>query len=66
SKPKWKIARWYGQTNFSVTIRRDLRDRWSSHLTDELGWNKVPKLKLAEVNGKIFLMKDVDFFPDKE
>jgi hypothetical protein len=62
----YPIARWYGQSNFSVNIRRDLRDPWKSLVPEELGWNKVPTLKLAVVSGNIFLMKDADFFPDKE
>lgn len=66
SRPEWKIARWYGQSNFSVNIRRDLRGRWKGFVAEELGWDKVPTLKLTEVNGNIFLMKDADFFADKE
>jgi hypothetical protein len=63
---KWRVVRWYGQSNFSVNIRRDLRERWKTLIKDELGWDKVPVLKLAEISGTIFLMKDGDFFPDKE
>jgi hypothetical protein len=66
AEAKWKIARWYKKSNFSVNIRRDLRERWTSLVTDELGWTTVPTLKLAEVGGDIFLMKDADFFPDRE
>jgi len=62
---KWKLSRWYGQTNFTVVIRRDLRERWNSLLTDELGW-PIVTLRLAEVNGDIVLMKKTDFFPDRE
>lgn len=63
---KWKLTRWYGQSNFTVAIRRDLRERWRSLLEDDLNWDEVPTLRLAEVNGDIVLMKKTDFFPDKE
>lgn len=66
SMAKWKIARWYGQSNFTVTIRRDLRERWKTLLKDELDWSDVPILRLAEVSGDIVLMKKTDFFPDQE
>jgi hypothetical protein len=59
---KWKIARWYGQTNFTVAIRRDLREQWKSLVAEELGWNEVPMLRLAEISGDIVLMKKTDFF----
>ncbi len=65
---KWKITRWYGQSNFTVAIRRDLRERWKSLITDELGWSEVPILRLAEVSGggDIVLMKKTDFYRDAE
>lgn len=66
SRPKWQIARWYGQSNFTLNIRRDLRERWKSLINDELNWKPLPTLKMAEVGSEIFLMKDGAFFPDKE
>ncbi|MFZ3300445.1 hypothetical protein HZT44_15510 [Ralstonia pickettii] len=63
---KWKVTRWYGQSNFTVAIRRDLRERWESLVEEDLGWDEVPTLRLAEVNGKVVLMKKTDFFPDRE
>jgi hypothetical protein len=64
---KWKITRWYGQVNFTVAIRRDLRERWNSLIVDELGWSEVPTLRLAEVSGgDIVLMKKTDFYKDTE
>lgn len=66
SVAKWKLTRWYGQCNFTVTIRRDLRERWKSLLVDELNWSETPTLRLAEIMGDIVLMKKTDFFPDKE
>jgi hypothetical protein len=64
--PKWKICRWYGQSNFTVAIRRDLRERWNSLLVDELGWTDVPTLRLAEFGFDIMLMRKTDFFRDNE
>ena len=66
SVPKWRIPRWYGQSNFTVGIRRDLRERWKSLVSDELGWSEVPTLRLAEIQGDIVLMKKSDFFRDVE
>jgi hypothetical protein len=65
---KWKITRWYGQSNFTVAIRRDLRDRWTSLVTDELEWTETPALRIAEGHeGKdIILMKKTDFWEDEE
>jgi hypothetical protein len=65
SVPKWKITRWYGQSNFTVAIRRDLRERWKTLIEDELEREKTT-LRLAEIGGNIVLMKKTDFFPDKE
>lgn len=66
SVAKWRLTRWYGQSNFTVAIRRDLRERWKTLLTEELVWDDIPVLRLAEFNGDIVLMKNTDFFPDKE
>lgn len=66
SKPKWQIARYYKQSNFTLNIRRDIRDRWKNLVTDELGWKQTPVLKMADVGGEIIFMKGGDFFPDKE
>jgi len=63
--PKWQVTRWYGQTNFTVNIRRDLRERWKS-LTEDMEWGLTPTLRIAEVNGNIVLMRETDFFPDNE
>ena len=57
---------WYGQTNFTVGIRRDLRERWKSLVADELGWSEVPTLRLAEIAGDVVLMKKSDFYKDVE
>ena len=65
--PKWKVTQvWYGQSNFTVAIRRNLRERWTALLSDELEWTDVPVLRLAEFNGDIVLMKGTDFFADEE
>jgi hypothetical protein len=64
--PKWKLTRWFGNLNFTVAIRRDLRERWVSLVTEELNWNQAPTLRLAEIGGDIVLMKGTDFFPDRE
>jgi len=66
SEARWRLARWYGQNNFTVTIRRDLRDRWKSLLEDDLGKDKAPVLRLAEIEGEILLIRKTDFFPDTE
>lgn len=67
SVPKWKLTRWYGQSNFTVTIRRDLRERWNSLIVDELVWPGTPPiLRLAEIGFNIILMKKTDFYKDKE
>lgn len=69
--PKWKLMQWYGQTNFTVAIRRDLRERWASLLIDELEWFEaeaegMPLLRLAEFNGDIVLMRSDGFLLDDE
>jgi hypothetical protein len=66
SAPKWKVSRWYGQSNFTVSIRRDLRERWTSLYEDDLDWKDRPVLRMAEVGGDIILMKKTDFYPDSE
>jgi hypothetical protein len=63
---KWKITRWYGQSNFTVSIRRDVRQRWDALHREELEIDKTPILRMADVDGKIVFMKKADFFPDKE
>lgn len=65
SVAKWRINRWYGQINFTVTIRRDLRERWKK-LGEELEWTPWPQMKIAEVDGDILFMRKKDFFPDNE
>ncbi len=64
--PKWKVTRWFGNVNFTVAIRRDLRERWASLVTNDLSWNEAPPLRLAEVGGDIVLMNKTTFFPDTE
>jgi hypothetical protein len=66
SEAKWRLSRWYGQSNFTVTIRRDLRDRWKSLQEDELGNSKPAVLRFAEIGGDILLIRKTDFFPDNE
>jgi hypothetical protein len=66
--PKWKITRWFGQSNFTIAIRRNIRERWNSLITDELEWTDPPKLRIAEIHDRrdIILMKDSDFWEDTE
>lgn len=68
SLSKWKITSWYGQSNFTVTIRRDLRERWKSLAEEEYNEKKPPVLRIAEVNDgrTVVFMKKVDFWPDAE
>ena len=68
SVSKWKVTRWYGQSNFTVTIRRDLRERWKSLTEEDLSWEKAPTLRIAEVNGggTIILMTKDTFYKDSE
>lgn len=68
SVSKWKVARWYGQSNFTVTIRRDLRERWTALTEEELSWDKAPVLRIAEVNGggTILLITKPNFWEDAE
>lgn len=67
SIPKWHITRWYEQENFTVTIRRDLRERWKKLIIDELSWSKAEILQIADVDHEIIvLINKSKFFPDKE
>ena len=68
---KWRITRWYGQENFTVNIRRDLRDRWKKLIIEELSWTKPTILRIADVSytgvsGDIVLINNSTFFPDDE
>jgi len=62
---KAKLAYWYGQLNFTVTIRRDLRERWRHLLVDTLGLEERT-LRIADSNGTVLLMRDNIFFEDVE
>jgi hypothetical protein len=66
SVAKWRLSRWYGQSNFTVAIRRDLRERWKALTEEELDWDKAPLLRIAEVMGDVVLINHSNFFPDKE
>jgi hypothetical protein len=63
---KWRVCRWYGQATFSVTIRRDIRERWEMLVKEDLEWDKAPTLRIADANGKIHLFSASAFFKDKE
>ena len=65
--PKWKIMRWYGQSNFTIAIRRDIRERWAS-IAEELEWTETPPLRVAECrDGRdIILMNKETFWRDDE
>lgn len=56
---KWMLLHWYGQTNLTVAIRRDLRDRWKA-LVEEAD-SKAP-LRIGEAHGNILLANGDIFF----
>ena len=62
---KWRIAETYGQSTFSVTIRRDLRNRWTA-LIEELEWDERPVLRMAELCGQVIMTRSSDYWPDDE
>jgi len=63
---KWRVSRWYGQATFSVSIRRDIRERWTTLVKEDLEWDTNPALRIADANGKIHLFNASAFFKDKE
>jgi hypothetical protein len=34
SVPKWRLVRWFGQLNFTVVVRREVRQRWKDYLAE--------------------------------
>jgi hypothetical protein len=62
---KWRLTKWYGQTNFTVGIRRDLRERWKSLLVDELSCEPTI-LKIAEAGGDVVLVNNSNFYKNNE
>jgi hypothetical protein len=55
---KWQINRWFGQANFTVSIRREIRERWKT-LGEDIEWIAASKLKIAKINDTtIILIKD--------
>ena len=64
--PKWRLLRWYEFEHFVATIRRDLRDRWNTLVTQQLGWEEVPTLWIAEGKGGDIVLIHDDTFPEED
>jgi len=56
---KWLLLHWYGQTNLTVAIRRDLRERWKALMEES---SSKASLRIGESQGNILLANSEIFF----
>lgn len=63
---KWRLMQWFGQTNFTIAVRRSLRERWATLIEDELEWAEIPDLLMAEWNGRILFLRGDSLIKDEE